>query len=34
MATDLDEGVFSQILLKTTENDQKFLSLPKFQNYC
>ena len=32
MATDLRKGVFSQILLKTTENDQTFERLSKFQN--
>ena len=33
MATDLCNGVFNQILLKMTENDQKFQCLSKFQNY-
>ena len=34
MATDLPKGVFSQILLKMTENDDKFKLQSKFQNYC
>ena len=32
MLTDLCKGVFNQILLKTTENDQKFQWMSKFQN--
>ena len=34
MATDLHKGVFSQILLKMTENDHKFKLQSKFQDYC
>ena len=34
MATDFHKGVFSQILLKMTENDHKFKLQSKFQNYC
>ena len=33
MVTDLHKDVFSQILLKMTENDHKFKLQSKFQNY-